>query len=206
MVVQVRAEEVAAWIRERALGPERFLVGLTGPPGSGKSTLTSRLSSELDAPVVSMDGFHLPNSVLDDRGLRGVKGAPHTFAAAEFVDAVTRLGRAHDDVWIPGIDRTHDEPVADAIRVDSGARIVLVEGNYLLLPDEPWDRLASELDVVLFLDLDRDERIRRLVARHVDFGKDRAEAVAFVHMSDESNAVLIERTRHRADAIVTDLP
>jgi pantothenate kinase len=201
----VRADAVAAWIREQAVESDRYLVGLTGAPGSGKSTLASQLSSELAAPVVPMDGFHLPNTVLDERGLRAVKGAPKTFAAADFVDAVARLRVALDDVWLPAFDRTVDEPVADQIRVGATARIVLVEGNYLLLADEPWARLVRQFDAVLFLDVDDDVRFERLVERHVKFGKPRDEAVDFVRTSDERNAALIGETHHRADILVTDL-
>ncbi len=201
----VRADAAAAWIRRQAIGSDRYLVGVTGAPGSGKSTLSSQLSSELAAPVVPMDGFHLPNSVLDERGLRAVKGAPETFAAADFVEAVARLRVARDDVWFPAFDRTNDEPVADQIRVGATARVVLVEGNYLLLADEPWARLGREFDAVLFLEVDEDVRIERLVARHVKFGKPRDEAIDFVRTSDERNAALVDETRHRADVIVTDL-
>jgi pantothenate kinase len=80
-----------------------------------------------------------------------------------------------------------------------------VEGNYLLVADEPWARLGREFDAVLFLEVDEDVRIERLVARHVKFGKPRAEAIDFVRTSDERNAALVDETRHRADVIVTDL-
>ncbi len=201
----IRADAVGVWIRRQAFASDRYLVGLTGAPGSGKSTLASQLSRELAAPVVPMDGYHLPNTVLDERGLHAVKGAPETFAAADFVEAIARLRVARDDVWLPSFDRTIDEPVADQIRVRKTDRIVLVDGNYLLLPLDPWERLVREFDAVLFLDVDDDVRIERLVERHVQFGKPRDEAIDFVRTSDEPNAALIHETRHRADVIVTDL-
>ena len=194
---------LAAWIAERSLGVHRFLFGITGPPGSGKSTLAEALAGELGAPVVPMDGFHLPNAVLAARGLRDRKGAPETFAAQTFVDVVRRLRVAADDVECPTFDRELDEPVADAVRVTPDDVIVLVEGNYLLLDDAPWTQLAGLFDAVAYLDVADEVRVGRLVERHVAFGRSRSEAFDFVRRSDEANARRIQPGRSRADVIVS---
>lgn len=199
---RVGALRVAGWIRARADPSRRFLFGLAGPPGSGKSTLAGALALELDAVVVPMDGYHLPNATLDERGLRGVKGAPETFDAAAFVAAVCRLAAADGDVELPDFDRALDEPCPGRIRVRASDRIVIVEGNYLLLETEPWVELRDRFDAIAHLDLDRDTRVERLVSRHVRFGRTRAEASAFVRASDEANAARVEAVGQRAHLVI----
>lgn len=198
--------DLAAWIAERAVGCERFLFGIAGPPGSGKSTLAATLAAELDAPIVPMDGFHLPNVVLADRGLSGVKGAPETFAVDDFVDLVGRLRSTADVVDCPVFDRTIDEPVADRVRVAPDDVVVIVEGNYLLLDERPWSDVADLFDVVAYLEVPDEVRIQRLVDRHVRFGRSRSEALAFVRRSDEANACRVAPSRERADVIVPFAP
>ncbi len=201
-MITVHAGDLAGWIVERSSGAQRYLFGIAGPPGSGKSTLAATLSDELAAPIVSMDGFHLPNAVLAGLGLRDVKGAPETFAADAFVELVRRLRTATDAVDCPTFDRTIDEPVAAQVRVMKQDVIVLVEGNYLLLGDRPWSELADLFDAVAFLDVPDEVRMQRLVDRHVKFGRSRSEALAFVQSSDEANARRITPSRARADVIV----
>lgn len=197
-------ERLAELVRSESVGVDRYLLGLAGPPGCGKSTIAARLGRSLDATVVPMDGFHLPNATLDREGLRSVKGAPETFDAAGFVAAVDALRRADDEVVLPTFDRTLDEPVADSLRVPTAQRIVIVEGNYLLLDQYPWANLRDMFDTVGYIDIDRTVRIDRLIARHVEFGRTRSAAVDFVHRSDEVNTTLIEKSRDRADLFVTE--
>jgi pantothenate kinase len=194
--------EVAHWIREQAAGRGRYLFGIAGPPGCGKSTLAARVGAELGAPVVAMDGFHLPNNVLRARGLLQVKGAPETFDAAAFVDMVRALRDATDIVSCPGFDRTIDAPIADWVRIVPDDTAVVVEGNYLLLDQDPWASLSGLFDAIAYLDVPGDLRRQRLIDRHVAFGRDRADAVEFVHRSDEANAELVEASRTRTDLIV----
>jgi pantothenate kinase len=198
----VNVDDLAVWIEERAGTSTRFLFGIAGAPGSGKSTITEPLARVLGAVVVPMDGFHLSNEELDRRGLRSVKGAPETFDARGFIDAVGSIRRADGDVSLPDFDRYTDEPRPNRIQVPASASIVIVEGNYLLLDSDPWFELRSLFDAVACLEIDAEVRVKRLVDRHVRFGKTRAEAVEFVQTSDEPNAALVEAARHRAHLIV----
>lgn len=201
-VVECSSGDLASWIRAQADGVDRYVFGIAGPPGSGKSTLAARLGDELGAPVVPMDGFHLPNTVLRARGFLEVKGAPETFDAAAFVDLVGALRDTSRVVSCPIFDRVTDEAVPDGLGVGPDDVVVVVEGNYLLLDRPPWDRLVDLVDAIAYLDVPVGVRRRRLVARHVEFGRDPADAAEFVLRSDEANAVLVDASRSRADLLV----
>lgn len=183
----------------------RVVLGITGPPGAGKSTVASAIVAALgDAAVlVPMDGFHLANAELDRLRRRDRKGAPDTFDAAGYVALLGRLrAPTSQPVYAPLFDRSIEEAIAGAIPVNPDVQLVVTEGNYLLLEDEPWSGVASLLDATWYVDLDDATRVDRLVRRHVAFGKSPAKAREWVLSSDEPNARLIASTRSRADRIV----
>jgi pantothenate kinase len=194
--------EVVTQIGDAARGRPRYVFGLAGPPGSGKSTVAARLAEALDAIVVPMDGFHLDNTELDRLGLSGVKGAPETFDAAGFVRLVERLRYATETVSAPSFDRLADRTIDGAITVDPNDRIVIVEGNYLLLDRPPWVALRTLFDRTGYIDVDDVTRVDRLIARHVRHGRTLDEAREFVRKSDEANAAVIAATRSRADVVI----
>lgn len=210
-------------VRARSLtrpdGP-RAVLGITGSPGAGKSTLAERLVRELNADRepwvawVPMDGFHLADVELDRLGRRDRKGAPDTFDAAGYAALLRRLREepagdgTHNDaddgiVYAPGFERVLEQPLAGAVPVPRSARLIVTEGNYLLLDTGGWRRVRDQLDEVWFCALDEPERIRRLVARHEEFGKDHRAALAWALGTDQRNADLVAATRHRADLVVS---
>ncbi|WNM42806.1 nucleoside/nucleotide kinase family protein [Micromonospora halotolerans] len=193
--------------RARALagdGP-RQLLGIAGAPGAGKSTLAERIVAEVGpaARLVPMDGFHLAQSELTRLGRDARKGAPDTFDANGFVSTLRRLRRLEPtSVWAPAFRRDLEEPVAGAIEVPPEVRLVVTEGNYLLVRDEPWEEVRTLLHEIWFLDLDAELRVRRLTARHEAYGKTPEQARAWALGSDEANARLVTGTAEHADLVV----
>ena len=194
--------ELVSQITDDARDRSRYVFGLAGPPGSGKSTVAARLADSLGAVVVPMDGFHLDNTELERLGLLDVKGAPETFDAAGFVRLVEQLQHADGPVPAPSFDRVADCTIPAAITVERGAHIVIVEGNYLLLDVPPWAALRDLFDRTGYLAVDDRMRVDRLVARHVSHGRSREVASEFVRSSDEANAALVAATRARADVVI----
>nr|WP_037831062.1 nucleoside/nucleotide kinase family protein [Streptomyces sp. NRRL S-325] len=192
--------------RTLAAGGGRRILGIAGAPGAGKSTLAARLVEQLAgrAVLVPMDGFHLAGAELERLGRAGRKGAPDTFDAAGYAALLRRLRHpeGQDPVYAPAFDRAIEEPVAGSVRVPADVPLVVTEGNYLLLDEGPWAPVRGLLDEVWFLDADPGVRVRRLVDRHVRFGKPRPCAERWVAGSDERNARLVERHRERADLVV----
>ena len=183
----------------------RRILGITGAPGVGKTTYALAQVSASGAPAayVPMDGFHLADVTLTALGTLDRKGAPDTFDAWGFAALLRRLRDERDHVvYAPGFERHLEQPIAGALAVPPDAELVVTEGNYLLLDRPEWRAVREQLDEVVHLVTDDDVRRRRLVARHVEFGKTLAEAEAWVARVDDANAVLIDAAAHRADRVV----
>jgi pantothenate kinase len=194
-----------------AAGPDgRVIVGLVGPPGAGKSTLARTLAGAAEARhgagavvVLPMDGFHLANEVLEALGRRQRKGAPDTFDSDGLASVVERVARRDEPVvYAPRFDRSREEAIAGAIAVSSAARVVLIEGNYLLLADGAWARVGTCLTEGWYLDTPAAVCTKRLLARQrATYGS--AEAAAdWVARVDGPNAEIVASTRPRAHRIV----
>jgi pantothenate kinase len=165
--------------------------------------LTGAKRGEGFAVVAPMDGFHLPNSVLDAHGLRSVKGAPETFDAEGFVRLLRRAREETEtSMHWPEFQRELDEPTPEAIEIAPVAKLVITEGNYLLL-DRPWWReVRPLLDAVWYVDAQREVLRRRLLARQLAAGRSEEDAVRHVDGSDLPNAELVEQSRGLADRVV----
>lgn len=204
--------ELATRVREAAHGRGRFLLGLTGEPGAGKSTVSAQLAAALDddAVVVPFDGFHLASTLLGTEELRNRRGAIDTFDLAGYRMLMQRLRRGDEPVvYAPAYAREIEEPVAAAIAVSRSTPIVITEGNYLLSDHPDLREARALLDQVWYVDVDADTRRHRLVQRHIRFGKTPEAAADWVERSDEANARAIRASREQADLVVRvrdDLP
>ena len=183
---------------------QRRILGIVGAPASGKSTLADRLAIELGQAVagVPMDGFHLSQQQLTRLNRAQRKGAPDTFDVAGYRDLLQRIRRAftsQETVYAPGFYRDIEEPIAASLAIHADTPLVITEGNYLLLEDEPWPDVTDLLDEIWFLDIDTDAREQRLLARHERFGRSPEAAVAWMQQTDRPNAERINATAERAD-------
>ena len=196
----------AGWARELAGRQRRILLGLAGPPGAGKSALAARLAEAAggQAVVVPLDGFHLADVELARLGRLGRKGTPDTFDVHGYLALLGRIRAAEPGVTVyaPAFGRELDQPVAGSIPVPPETRLVVTEGNYLLLDQPPWTRVRHLLDEMWWVDLPGPERRRRLVVRHIASGKTPDAAERFVRDCDEANARAVAPGRARADRIV----
>ncbi len=196
---------IAATIFRRAGKARRFVVAIAGPPGAGKSTLSSALHGVLPegaVEVVPMDGFHYDDAVLERRGLRSRKGAPETFDFAGFEVLLKRIRAGEPDIAIPVFDRSVELSRAAAAVIGADVRFILVEGNYLLLDEEPWSRLAPLFDFSIFLDVPRGELERRLRQRWHEHGRSEADALAWIASNDMPNIERVLARRRPADLVV----
>ncbi|WP_343162867.1 nucleoside triphosphate hydrolase [Paragemmobacter kunshanensis] len=172
---------LADLLAEKAKGGGRVVAALAGAPGSGKSTVAERLCDALNArqaglaAVLPMDGYHYDDLHLVPAGLRPRKGAPETFDVGGLFHTLKRI-RARDEefVAVPVFDRDIEIARAGARMIPAEVPVIIVEGNYLLLGQEPWSRLRPLFDVAVLVDVPEDVLRARLTARwkHYDLTPD----------------------------------
>lgn len=184
--------EIVARLRQRAEPFSRYMVGIAGPPGSGKSTIAKELREALvqageSAVVVPMDGFHFDDAILNARGDRARKGAPHTFDVAGFEVLLKRIKLREPEIAIPVFDRSMELSRAGADIVADDTKFIVVEGNYLLLKPTPWDRLKPLFDFTIFLNVSEAVLEQRLMERWHGFGFSDEKAKAWIASNDMPN-------------------
>ncbi|MEK0153863.1 nucleoside/nucleotide kinase family protein [Arthrobacter oryzae] len=188
-----------------AVAGSRHILGITGAPGAGKSTVARAIADALNgqATQVGMDAFHLANEILAAHGSRDRKGAPDTFDPWGYATLLRRLKTNGEAVvYAPTFDRSLEESIGSAVAVGRDVPLVITEGNYLLLDAAGWQECREQIDEVWFLDISDGERQRRLLRRHEAFGKLPEEAEAWALGSDQRNADVVASTRERADLII----
>ncbi|MET1416497.1 nucleoside/nucleotide kinase family protein [Roseibium sp. HPY-6] len=173
----ISVEDLAARIVERGQ-TQRSITAVCGPPGAGKSTLSDELAAKLNekdpgsAAVFPMDGYHYDDLILNARGWRPRKGAPHTFDVGGFRHMLMRLKRnEEDEIAVPVFDRSIEIARNSARVIPRSVRNLIVEGNYLLLDEAPWRDLVPLFDTTVFLSVPLTELERRLAERWQDLSE-----------------------------------
>ena len=198
-------------IEQAAEKSARIVVGIAGPPASGKSTLAQAVVTQLNeqigqmeerAVLLPMDGYHLDNRILEKRGLLNRKGAPETFDANGFCAAVELLARAERESFHPTFDRSLDIAVAGAISISRAVPIIVVEGNDLLLNSAPWSELKQFFSVTVFISPQMETLKERLVQRWVDHGMAPEAALERAMRNDLPNAKTVLDQSGHADLIL----
>jgi pantothenate kinase len=197
-------DEIAGEVIDRAGDTKRFLIAIAGPPGAGKSTMADNLADTLKArsetaEVLPMDGFHMDNAILIERGLLARKGIPETFDVRGFLDIIRAVRPADQDVLIPVFDRSREIAIASARVVSPEHRFIIVEGNYLLFSQGKWAELEGIFDYSVMLAPPIEVLEERLWARWRGYKLTEEEASAKVYGNDLPNGRLILGNRRRAD-------
>ncbi|PWQ97622.1 nucleoside triphosphate hydrolase [Leucothrix pacifica] len=197
--------ELLDQVKGLAVSNERVIVGIAGPPASGKSTFVAQLADQLDgAVVVPMDGFHLDNVILERRGLLPRKGSPETFDASAYAHLLQRIKRGDDTIYAPLFDRKADLSRASAIEIPPETKVILAEGNYLLLDQAPWQQLQPLFDLTVSLCVPEEILQQRLLQRWLDHGLTEEAALARAELNDLPNARLVINKSIHADCLINN--
>ncbi|WP_438957369.1 nucleoside triphosphate hydrolase [Cognatiyoonia sp.] len=194
----------------KRIAGKRTIIGVAGPPASGKSTLAEAVVRCLNqeenavpvAALLPMDGYHLDNRLLESRGLLARKGAPETFDAHGFCDAVQKLSSATRESFHPKFDRQMDLAIANSIAIHPDTPVVVVEGNYLLLKAEPWATLKDVFSATVFVSPTIEELRDRLQQRWIKHGLDPTAAMQRATGNDLPNAELVLNESREADVLL----
>ena len=190
---------------------KRILIAISGPPGSGKTTLAETLVDKLNqnsknfiphAALIPMDGFHLDNDLLRDQGLLERKGSPETFDASGFCEAIEKATHCDEISFYPQFDRDQDKVIDNAIEIHPKTPVIVIEGNYLLLNYEPWAQLQRHFDATIFISPEIETLQKRLLNRWIDNGLSHEQASLRVQHNDLPNAHHVFNHSRRADLLL----
>ncbi|KAF7904921.1 uncharacterized protein EAF01_005443 [Botrytis porri] len=205
----------------------RYLIAISGIPGSGKTTLAATITKRLNAlqdahsnktslpPIagfIPMDGYHLTRAQLsampDPAHAHARRGAEFTFDGPAFLSLIQRLREplttSTITIHAPSFDHALKDPKANDIPIEPTTRILVFEGNYLSLNKEPWRSAAKLMDQLWFVDVDFEVAKKRLIPRHVKAGiaENEEDAEKRVVENDLVNGEEIVKGRMEVDEVI----
>ena len=190
----------------RIVSGNRLMVAVAGPPGSGKTAFATILVAVINAEagknvavLVGLDGWHYSNDYLETHHverdgeqvvLRSIKGSPETFNALAASNCLAEI-RGGDAISFPVYSRELHDPVPGGGAVDASHRIVVVEGNFLLLNEAPWNGLRRLFDVCTFISASPEVLVEGLRERHLRGGRTLAATERQIRDIDLPNAARV---------------
>ena len=186
----------------------RYFIALSGPPASGKSTISEKIIQDLNsksyqASVLQMDGFHLDDQILKDRNLISKKGAPETFDVWGLISFLSRL-QNEPEVIVPIFDRSLELSRSSATIISKETKVIVVEGNYLLLKSKPWDNLQKFFDVSVMISCEEKVLEKRLLDRWKSFNLSKEDTYQKVYQNDLPNGLNVLNNSSASDYILTN--
>ena len=181
----------------------RYFIALSGPPASGKSTISEKLVKDLtlkghNSSILQMDGFHYDDQILKQKSLLLKKGAPETFDVMGFLNFLFRL-QNENEVAIPIFDRSLELSRSSAVIISKETRVVIVEGNYILLKTQPWRELHKFFNSTIMINTKHEILEKRLIERWRSFNIPEEEIKQKVFENDLPNGVNVYKNSILAD-------
>ncbi len=181
----------------------RYFIALSGPPASGKSTISEKLLKDLtlkghNSSILQMDGFHYDDQILKQKSLLLKKGAPETFDVMGFLNFLFRL-QNENEVAIPIFDRSLELSRSSAVIISKETRVVIVEGNYILLKTHPWRELHKFFNSTIMINTKNEILEKRLIERWRSFNIPEEEIKQKVFENDLPNGVNVYKNSILAD-------
>ena len=181
----------------------RYFIALAGPPASGKSTISEKLNEDLNTKgfptdILQMDGFHLDDGILNFTNLLSRKGSPETFDVMGLKSFLIRLAN-EPEVIVPIFDRALELSRSSAVTISNNKKIIIVEGNYLLLNSHPWSELNDYFDSRIMIHCEESVLEKRLIDRWKGFNLTQDQINHKVYENDLPNGVNVNQNSIEAD-------
>jgi len=182
---------------------KRYFIALAGPPASGKSTISEKLNEDLNikgfpSDILQMDGFHLDDTILSSQNLLPRKGSPETFDVMGLKSFLIRLAN-EPEVIVPIFDRSLELSRSSAVTISENKKIIIVEGNYLLLNSYPWNELNNYFDSKVMIHCEESVLEKRLIDRWKGFNLTQDQINQKVYENDLPNGVNVIQNSIEAD-------